>query len=140
LVIILLSGFVAYQSAPNISMYIAGSRAGFHGTLPAYTPGGFGMSSPIKATPGNITVSFRSHTDNRTYTVSQQPSNWTSDSLRFNFFKSNDSPVALLDKGKTIYLYNGGANAAWVNGGVLYQVTGNAGLSSDQVVSIADSL
>jgi hypothetical protein len=60
--------------------------------------------------------------------------------LRFNFFKPTDSPTAFLDKGKTIYLYNNGANAAWVNGGVLYQITGNANLSSDQIVSIADSL
>jgi hypothetical protein len=140
LVVVLLTGFVAYQSAPNISMYVAANRAGFHGNLPGYTPGGFGMSGPVKAGPGVITVSFRSHIDNRSYTVIQKPSNWTSDSLRFNFFKPTDSPTAFLDKGKTIYLYNNGANAAWVNGGVLYQITGNANLSSDQIVSIADSL
>ena len=140
LVIVLLFGFVAYQNAPNVSMYLAGNRAGFQGNLPGYTPNGFGLSGPINATPGAITVNFRSHTDNRSYAVSQEPSNWTSDSLRYNFFKSTDSPVALPDKGKTIYFYNGGSSAIWVNAGVLYKVTGNAGLSSDQIVSIADSL
>lgn len=140
LVVVLLTGFVAYQNSPNIAMYLAANQAGFHGSIPGYTPGGFGMSGPIKATPGAITVNFRSHTDNRSYTVTQKPSNWTSDSLRFNFFKATDSPTALLDKGKTIYFYNNGASAAWVNGGVLYQITGDANLNSDQVVSIADSL
>jgi len=140
LVVVLLTGFVAYQNSANIAMYLAANQAGFHGSVPGYTPGGFGMSGPIKATPGSITVSFQSRTDSRSYTVTQKPSNWTSDSLRFNFFKATDSPTALLDKGKTIYFYDNGTSAAWVNGGVLYQITGNANLNSDQVVSIADSL
>lgn len=140
LVVVLLTGFVAYQNSANIAMYMAANQAGFHGSIPGYTPGGFGMSGPIKASPGSITVNFHSRTDDRSYTVTQKPSNWTSDSLRFNFFKATDSPTALLDKGKTIYFYDNGTSAAWVNGGVLYQISGNANLNSDQVVSIADSL
>lgn len=140
LVVVLLAGFVAYQNVANISMRIAATRAGFNATLPGYTPGGFGMSGPIKTSPGAITVSFRSNSDNRSYEVTQKPSNWNSDSLRSNFFATNDSPTAYQDKGKTIYLYNNGSSATWVNGGILYQISGNAGLSSDQVVNIADSL
>ncbi len=140
LVIVLLSGFVAYQNVPNISMRLAGARAGFTANLPGYTPGGFGLAGPIKTSPGVVTVSFRSHSDDRSYQVTQKPSNWTSDSLRSNFFAVTDTPTAYQDKGKTIYLYNNGSNATWVNGGIVYQISGNANLSSDQVVNIADSL
>lgn len=140
LVIVLLAGFVAYQNVPNVSMQLAAARAGFDASLPGYTPGGFSLNGPIKTSPGVITVSFRSHSDNRSYEVTQKPSDWTSDSLRTNLFSSTDSPTAYQDKGKTIYLYNNGSEATWVNGGILYQIAGNANLSSDQLLSIADSL
>lgn len=140
LVVVLLSGFVAYQNVPNLSMRVAATKAGFHASLPGYTPAGFGMAGPIKSSPGAVTVSFKSNSDNRAYNVTQKPSDWTSDSLRSNFFGTGDNPVAYQDKGKTIYLYNNGSSATWVNGGVLYQVSGNANLSSEQVISIADSL
>ena len=40
--------------------------------------------------------------------------------------------------GLTIYTF--GQNAAWVNGGILYTITGNAPLSADQIQHIATSL
>jgi hypothetical protein len=140
LVVVLLTGFVAYQNVPNISMRLASANAGFHAGLPGYTPGGFGLNGPIKSSPGVVTVSFHSRTDDRSYSVTQKPSGWTSETLRSNFFSSTDTPVAFQDKGKTVYIYGNGSSAAWVNGGTLYQVSGNANLNSDQVLSIADSL
>ncbi len=138
---VLLAGFVAYQNVPNLSMRIAANRAGFSASLPQYTPSGFGVAGPIKAAPGAITVSFRSHSDDRSFEVTQKPSNWTSDSLLSSFVATNkQSYQTYQEKGKTIYIYNG-SNATWVNGGVWYQVNGsNANLNSEQLVRIADSL
>ncbi len=138
---VLLAGFVAYQNVPNISMRIAANRAGFSASLPQYTPSGFGVAGPIKAAPGAVTVSFRSHSDDRSFEVTQKPSNWTSDSLLSSFVAANkQSYQTYQEKGKTIYIYNG-SNATWVNGGVWYQVNGsNANLNSEQLVRIADSL
>jgi hypothetical protein len=42
--------------------------------------------------------------------------------------------------GQTIYVYGNGANAAWVNSGIRYDVTGNAQLSKDEIATIATSL
>jgi hypothetical protein len=139
LVVVLLTGFVAYQNVPNLSMRLASSRAGFHAALPGYTPSGFGMAGPIKTNPGVVIVSFRSNSDNRSFNVSQKESNWTSDSLLNNFVASNKTYQVLQDKGKTIYVYNG-SNATWVNGGIWYQVAGDANLSNSQLLHIADSL
>ena len=37
-------------------------------------------------------------------------------------------------------IYSGGKEATWVNGGILYQISGDANLSNDQIQKIATSL
>lgn len=37
-------------------------------------------------------------------------------------------------------IYSSGKNAVWVNGGILYQITGSANLSNEQIQKIATSL
>lgn len=141
LAVLLVGAFLAYQNSSAISMRYAATKAGFDASLPGYTPPGFTVKSPIATGPGQVTVNYHSVSgDDRAFQVSQKPSNWTSDSLLSNFVDTNQqSYQTYQDKGKTIYIYNG-SNATWVNGGVWYQVTGNANLSSDQLISIADSL
>lgn len=141
LAVVLLVGFIAYQNVPNMSMRMASSRAGFHASLPGYTPSGFSLAGPIQSSPGNVTVSFRSNSDDRNFQVSQQPSNWTSESLLTNQVAVNDKSYEIYqDKGRTIYVYDDNTKATWVNGGVWYQLSNQASLSGDQIVSIADSL
>jgi len=140
LVIVVLGAFVTYQNAARISMNLAASRAGFSASMPGYTPSGFGLNNAIKATPGMVTVSFHSHSDDRSFTLTQKTSNWTSSSLLSSVVAvNNQSYQTVEDKGKTIYLYNDG-QATWVDGGVWYQISGNAQLGNDQLVHIADSL
>lgn len=137
---LLLIAFIAYQNIPNLSMRVASSRAGFDAQLPGYRPAGFAMSGPIEYGSGYITVTFRSNSDERNYHVTQKVSNWTSESLAASFLASNDKPYqAIQEKGKTIYLY-GDNNATWVSGGVWYQIEGDAGLSSEQLIGIANSI
>lgn len=139
LAVVLLTGFIAYQNVPNVSMRLASSRAGFNASLPGYTPSGFGLAGPIHSSPGAVTVSFRSHSDGRNFEISQKPSNWTSDSLLNNQVAVKGSYETFEEKGRTIYLYDGN-KATWVNGGVWYQIDNNAGLSNSQIIDIADSL
>jgi hypothetical protein len=138
--VLLLTGFVAYQNAPNFAMRMAGSKAGFAARMPGYQPSGFAMSGPIQSSPGTVSVSFRSTTDSRSFTVTQHPSTWTSESLRDNFVAMDGHTFqAHQDRGKTVYVYDG-SNATWVNGGVWYQVEGKSSLNSDQLLHIARSL
>lgn len=140
LAVLLLSGFVVYQNMPNLSMRIAASRAGVHASLPQYQPAGFSMQGPVQYSPGRISVSFRSNTDNRAFTFTQQVSNWNSQALLDNFFAANNiKPITVEEKGKTIYIYNE-SNAAWVSGGIWYQIEGDSSLNSDQLLRIANSV
>ncbi len=137
---VLLFGFIAYQNAPNISMKIAASKAGISAVLPSYKPAGFGLSGPIEYGPGQITLNFKSHTDNRNFHITQRASDWNSEALLSNFVSTNSkSYQTVQDKGRTIYIYDG-TNATWVSGGVWYQIEGNSSLSSEQLVKLAGSI
>lgn len=140
LALLLLAGFFAYQNIPNISMQIASSRAGFSAQMPGYTPAGFGVSGPMQYGPGYVAVNFASRSDDQNFKVTQRVSSWNSEALADNFLAKNDKQYqAFEDKGRTIYVYDGG-NATWVNGGVWYQIEGNTNLKNDQLVDIASSM
>lgn len=136
---LLLFGFFAYQNKPSIEMKVAATRAGVQANMPDYKPAGYGAAG-VKQEPGKVSVSFRSRTDDKAFTLTQQASNWNSASLLANTVAQTNTPYQTYqDEGKTVYIYNN-SNATWVDGGIWYQIEGNASLTSDQLLRIANSL
>ncbi len=137
---LLLIGFFSYQNIPNLKMHLAASRAGVHGTLPAYQPPGFHLNN-ISYKPGEINVSFVSNSDGRNFRLSQVASAWNSDTLRDKL--KNDAkttnPMEVPDNGKTLFIYND-SNVTWVDGGILYKIEGDSKLNSDQLLRLANSI
>lgn len=140
LVVGLIGSFIAYQQTPSIHMKLASSRSGVAGILPTYTPAGYKLSNDIDYKPGEITLNFRSNSDQRGFTVVQSQSFWTSESLRQNFIAPLHTTYQTIEEnGKTIYLY--GNNATWVDGGTWYKVQAkDAQLSSAQLTNLIKSL
>jgi len=137
---VLLGGFFAVQNVPNLSMRVASARAGFSATLPDYHPSGFSFAGPINHTPGQITVSYQSNTDDRSYQLTQRASNWNSDALLSNFVvASNQQYQTYLDRGRTLFIYDE-SNATWVDNGIWYQIEGKSQMTTDQLVRIAASM
>lgn len=137
---VLLCGFFAYQNAPNVEMRVAATRAGVSAHMPGYSPAGFSAVRGIQAEPGKVTVAFKSNTNDKAYKVTQQASSWSSDTLLSNHVAASKTPYQTYqDEGKTVYIYNN-SNATWVNGGIWYRVDGDASLTSDQLLRIANSL
>ena len=137
---LLVAGFFTYQNMPNLSMRLASSRAGVRGTLPSYQPAGFGLSGSITYKPGQITVGYKSHSDDRNFKIIQSASSWDSTSLLDNFVATSHKDYqTVLDRGKTIYIYDK-SSATWMDGGVWYRVEGNSELNSDQLLNLASSL
>lgn len=137
---LLLVGFFTYQNIPSLSMRLAATRAGFNASLPGYQPSGFTQDRLVKYSPGKVSVSFHSNSDQRRFQLTQQVSNWNSQALVDNYLSVNDKPYQTFEaNGKTIYIYDEG-NATWVNGGVWYQIEGKSSLSSDQILQIANSI
>lgn len=136
----LLIGFFAYQNAPNIEMRLAAAQSGISAGMPGYSPAGFSASRDINSEPGKVSVAFHSNTDNKKFTVTQQASNWSSEALLSNnVLSSKKAYQTYQNKGKTVYVYDG-SDATWVNGGILYNIDGDATLTSDQLLRIANSL
>ncbi len=140
-VALLLAGYVAYLNVPSISMKVAAHRAGFAATMPGYKPSGYSLKGPIAYSPGQVTVNFQSNTDERQFSLKQQPSTWDSTALLENFVvKQTANYLTYQDRGLTIFIYNG-SNATWVNGGKLYNLQGdNAQLDTDQLLQLATSV
>lgn len=135
----LLIGFFGWQNLPNLEMRLATTRAGFSASLPGYSPAGYGISGNVKAEPNKVAVSYRSHTDDKGFTITQQKSDWSSQTLETQFIDANNQQKSSFPTGgKTIYLY-GDSNATWVDGGIWYRVEGDASLTSDQLQRIANS-
>lgn len=136
---LVIGGFITYLNLPGIQMRIASFQAGFSASLPTYTPTGYALDGGVQRAGNTISLTFRS--GDQMYRITQQSSNWNSQTLLDNTLALSSGHQTVQKNGQTIYIYeDGGTNAAWVNGGVRYDLTGNAHLSKDEVASIAASL
>lgn len=138
---LLLAGYVAYLNVPSISMKVAANRAGFAATMPAYKPAGYSLRSPIAYSPGQVVLDFKSNTDDREFKLKQQPTTWDTTALLENHVaKQSPHYLTYQDRGLTIFIYGDG-DAAWVNGGKMYQVeSGNSHLDTEQLLKLATSV
>jgi hypothetical protein len=141
LVVLLLAGYVAYLNVPSLSMKVAASRAGFAATMPGQTPSGYSLNGPVMSSPGQVTLKYSSNTDNRQFSVKQQPTTWDSTALLENYVAEKDKDyLTYQDRGLTVYIYDGG-NAAWVNGGKMYTLDGSkTELDTRQILNLATSM
>ncbi len=137
---IFIVGFFVYQNIPNLAMRVASMRADVEGSLPSYKPSGFSLSSAIQYKPGQITLGYKSKSDDRNFQITQRASDWDSQSLLANYVAPKNKPYQTVkNKGKTVYLYEG-SNATWVDGGVWYTIEGESMLNSRQLQDLAASL
>lgn len=140
LAIIFLAGFFAYQRIPNVSMKVAASRAGFQGTIPSNTPAGYAFNGPITYEKDVIVLKYKSNSDTRQFQIVQRPSDWNSEALLKNFVSTaNMRYQTYNDRGLTVYVMDKN-NAAWVNKGIWYTLSGTNTLSTEQVLAMAASM
>lgn len=138
--VLLLGGFFLHQNLPNISMRIAAAKAGVDARLPDYKPAGFGLSNAISYSPGQITVQYKSNSDERSFALTQASTDLNNEAVLDKEISAKKQTYQTLEsQGKTIYIYDG-SNAAWVDDGTLYKIEGNSSLSSEQLLRVAGSL
>lgn len=137
---VMLIGFFANQNMHNLEVRVASTRAGVSANLPGYLPSGFSMHGRVAYRPGEITINYKSNSDQRSFAVKQTTSAWDSQSLLENFVAVNQRAYQTYqDNGKTIFIYEG-SNATWVDQGIWYQIEGNSSLNSDQLLRLANSI
>ena len=139
LAILFLGSFLAYQKMPQVAIKVAARGAGFNGRLPEDIPAGYSFKGPVEYREGYIALHYKSNSDNREFTITQQPKTWTSDSLLTNYIEANDLKYQTsISNGLRVFVFNEG-NATWVDKGVWFNITGEGSLSSDQILNIASS-
>ena len=139
LALLLLAGYLTYINLPNLSVRVAANQAGIDANYPGYRPDGYRLAG-VNYDKGSVSLKFAANAGPQNFTITQQQTNWDSTAVKENYVKANwgDNVVPYSERGLTIYSHNG--NAAWVNGGILYTITGDAPLSASQVRGIAVSL
>ena len=139
LALLLLGGYFTYINMPNLSVRVAATQAGFDATYPEYRPDGYRLNGPIAAKDNEVSMKFASTAGTQNFTLKQEQSTWDSLAVRDYVAElSDDNAITTTVDGLTIYIY--GSNAAWVNGGVLYTMNGDAPLSGEQIRRIATSM
>lgn len=137
--LLILGGYFSYINLTNISMRVAANRAGIEANFPTYRPSGYSLDGPITYAPGEVSINYRSNTNNNGFTLTQKASEWDSQAVLDNFVRKQSSNyLTIQERGITVYTFSN--KAAWVNGGLLHVVEGNATLSSDQILRLATSL
>ena len=138
--LLLLAGYFTYINMPNLSVRVAAAQAGINASYPAYRPDGYSLNGPIAYDAGQVSIKFASTSSPKNFTVTQTRSNWDSSAVEQNYAKEKwgKNVTTTVDRGLTIY--SNGSNAAWVNDGILYTISGDAPLSSQQVLNIATSM
>jgi hypothetical protein len=138
--VILLALFLIYKFIPGVSVGIAAAQAGIQASYPDYTPDGYALSQPVTYSDGEVNLEFHSNSNETTYAINQKRSSWDSSAVLDNVVKSavGENYTTTKERGLTIYTYEKGA--AWVNGGILFTISGDAPLSGDQVRRLATSL
>lgn len=139
--VLIIVGFIIYLNIPNISVRVASIQAGIDATFPEYHPDGYSLSGPVSYSNGEVTISFHANSGNAKFVIKQSKSPLDSSALKIQVDNSSNNQTSQSQEGGlTIYSYNDNNNADWVNGGILYSISGDAKLSSDQIRRIATSL
>lgn len=139
LALILLAGYLTYLNMPSLSVRVAAAQAGIHASYPQYHPDGYSLKGTVSYKEGEVAMTFGSNAGPQNYSLVQQKSSWDSSAVQESVaHKTKGQYLTNTEKGMTIYTYGG--NAAWVSGGILYTINGDAPLSSDQISRIATSM
>jgi hypothetical protein len=140
LALLLLGGYFTYLNMPSLSVRVAAAQAGVNATYPEYRPDGYSLRGPVAYDEGQVSMKFAANGGPQNFSITQTKSSWDSSALEENYVNeaSNGGYVPFVEHGLKIYVFDN--NAAWVNGGVLYKITGDAPLSNDQIRRIATSM
>ncbi|MGB3023756.1 MAG: DUF4367 domain-containing protein [Candidatus Saccharimonadales bacterium] len=138
--VILLSGYLTYIIMPSISVRIAASQAGIDATYPSYHPDGYRFVGPVAYQDRGVILSFSANGGSQRYILTQSASEWDSKTVFDNLVARQSTPYSIHNThGLTVFTFRD-SNAAWVNRGILYTINGDAPLSTEQVLKIANSL
>jgi hypothetical protein len=142
LVILALAVFVIlWKNVPAVAMKVAAMRSHVDATTPGYAPTGFSYAAPVTYKDNAVTLNYQLAADKtKSFQIVQQKSDWDSTTLASNALQGKERVQTSEVNGTTVYVYGSANDAVWVNHGIRYTLKDNAGLNSEQILKIANSL
>lgn len=139
LALVILGGYMTYINMPSLSVRVAAAAAGINASYPDYRPDGYRLNGPVAYDEGQVSMQFVANAGPQHFTIKQAKSSWDSAAVLDNYVtpKAGSDYATYSEHGLTIYTFDDGV--AWVNGGILYTIEGDAPLSSEQIRHIATS-
>lgn len=134
-----IAAFLAWRYLPQVSVKLASQRAHVRGTLPEYTPSGFGFAKTA-AQPGTLSVQYQDKTKAGSYTLVEKKTDMDSASVAGATIQKGTPVQTSQVGGTTVYIYGASNDATWVNDGTQYMIKNSANLGSDQLLKIVQSL
>jgi hypothetical protein len=136
--LVLLGAFLWQANATDIQVKLASLRAGLTASVPGFVPGGWSKAQSLQASEGG--VSYELVKDGKALKIEQQKTDWDSQAVLEQYvLKRSTDYLALQSQGLTIYMF-GDNQAAWVNQGTLYTLSGDHGIEQDDIIRMATSL
>jgi hypothetical protein len=136
--LVLLGAFLWQANATDIQVKLASLRAGLTASVPGFVPGGWSKAQSLQASEGG--VSYELVKDGKSLKIEQQKTDWDSQAVLEQYvLKRSTDYLALQSQGLTIYMF-GDNQAAWVNQGTLYTLSGDHGIEQDDIIRMATSL
>lgn len=137
--LLVLGGYLTYLNMPSLSVRVAAAAAGIDASYPTYHPDGYSLNGPVAYDKGQVSIKFGANAGPQHFTINQAKSSWDSAAVLDNYVvpKAGTDYATYSERGLTIYTFDEGV--AWVNGGILYTIEGDARLSSEQIRHIATS-
>jgi hypothetical protein len=131
---------ILWKNVPAVAMKVAALKSHVNATAPSYAPSGFSYAAPVSYKDGAVTLSYKAPDKVKDFQIIQQKSDWDSTTLASNVLQGKDHVQTSEVNGTTVYVYGSSDNAVWVNHGIRYTLKNNAGLNSDQILKIVNSL
>ena len=133
-------GYLTYHNMPAIATRMAAAQAGINASFPSYQPSGYSLTGGISQQQGSVLMKFAANAGPGTFTLTQSRSDWDSSAVLANYVLPSFGRNFATTTSRGLTIYSTHNAAAWVNGGILYTIKGNAPLSSEQVARIAASM
>ncbi len=139
--VLLIGGFLVMQNLPGLSFALATQKSGLSASLPHGIPSNFQMDRRISYSPGQITVAYKSRTDDRLFDITLQKStDATVESLESAISNNTSGEYQTYKSGGLTLFITAPGRADWIDGDMRYSLSGNSGLSSEQLAAIATSM
>lgn len=137
---IALLGYLVALNMPDISVRVAAMQTGIEKIYPSYVPSNYRLDGLVKEDAGRVTMNFKND-DGKKFILTEEKSSWDSAAVLSNYVKKNWGSDYSIAKGQGLTIYISGSNAAWVNGGVFYNISNEDGsLTATDLHDIAVSL